>query len=149
MNSWAATPGKEESMRHTKEPWSFSEGVGMLKGPDGRYIIGTTENNRRIVACVNACAGIENEVLEFDQPQFVAMLQQRAELLAALEGVLPFLTGNYWPGAEADAAVDRAVAIARAAAMRPNAKAVGLDAAGGQSHTSDGLCGAGDTEKET
>lgn len=37
----------------------------------------------------------------------------------------------------------------------PNAKAVGLDAAGGQSHTSDGLCGngsevgAGDTAVES
>jgi len=30
--------------------------------------------------------------------------------------------------------------------MKPNAKAVGLDAAGGQSHTSDGLCVA-DTEE--
>jgi hypothetical protein len=35
------------------------------------------------------------------------------QLLAALEGVLPFLTGNYWPGVEADAAVDRAIATAR------------------------------------
>lgn len=35
------------------------------------------------------------------------------QLLAALEGVLPFLTGNYWPGVEADAAVHRAIATAR------------------------------------
>lgn len=34
-------------------------------------------------------------------------------------------------------------------AKRPNAKAVGLDAAGGQSHTSDGLCVAVDTESRT
>lgn len=49
------------------------------------------------------------------EPQFVSILKQRAELCAALEGVLPFLTGNYWPGEEADAAVDRAVAIIRKA----------------------------------
>ena len=39
--------------------------------------------------------------------------EYKAELLSALEGVLPFLTGEYWPGEVADAAVDRAIAIAR------------------------------------
>ena len=33
--------------------------------------------------------------------------------------------------------------------LPPNAKAVGLAAAGGQSHTSDGLCGAVDSESGT
>lgn len=46
-------------------------------------------------------------------------LRQRDELLSALKGVLPFLTGNYWPGVEADAAVDRAITIAREAEGLP------------------------------
>lgn len=92
-------------------------------------------NARRIVACVNACEGISAEALNswmnppdggFGHPHgpwpahiislqraAEAAAQQRDELLAALEAVLPFLTGNYWPGVEADAAIDRAVAIAR------------------------------------
>lgn len=45
--------------------------------------------------------------------EMVAARRERDELLSALECVLPFLTGNYWPGVEADAAVDRAIAVAR------------------------------------
>lgn len=127
-------------MKHTKEPWRIGrftrpasyEEVRETCGDmdvvadtdDGPYVLAGCNTNfpddaranaRRIVACVNACDGIPNEVLELDQPQFVAMLKQRAELLEALQGVLPFLTGHYWPGVEADAAVDRAVAIVRKA----------------------------------
>lgn len=36
-------------------------------------------------------------------------------LRAALEGLLPFVTGDWWPGAEADAAIDVAVALVRKA----------------------------------
>lgn len=91
-------------MKHTKERWeishdnhdgwplivaggkiianinaeSFSAGVADL-------IEMPAENNaRRIVACVNACDGIPDEVLELDQPQFVAILKQRAELAEAI-----------------------------------------------------------------
>ena len=43
---------------------------------------------------------------------------ERDELLLALERVLPFLTGNYWPGVEADPAVGFAIASARKARDR-------------------------------
>jgi len=39
---------------------------------------------------------------------------------------------------------DEAARLAKARDAAANAKAVGLDAAGGQSHTSDGLCHTGD-----
>lgn len=39
--------------------------------------------------------------------------RQRDKLLTALESVLPFLTGNYWPGVEADAAIKGAITAAR------------------------------------
>jgi hypothetical protein len=64
-------------MKHTKEPWDFlgeraPQIIGedkvislmysenMLSGKDKRLL----ENAKRIVACVNACAGITNEALE-------------------------------------------------------------------------------------
>lgn len=54
------------------------------------------------------------EVLERENREFYNRWHEermkRQELLSALEGVLPFLTGPYWPGVEADAAVDRAIA---------------------------------------
>lgn len=56
---------------------------------------------------------------------------ERDELLLALERVLPFLTGNYWPGLEADHAVDFAIAAAKkargrkAATMTPNVQGQG------------------------
>lgn len=53
------------------------------------------DNARRIVACVNACAGICTEALEdfaktdrFDGPTYDDLTQQRDELLAALESLV-------------------------------------------------------------
>lgn len=101
---------------------------------------GKLEHCRRIVACVNACRPLTTESLEMhglagitssterilreqcdtamDEriaagKRIEEMERQRDELLKALEGVLPFLTGEYWPGVIADAAVDFAVATAR------------------------------------
>ena len=60
---------------------------------------------------------------------------ERDELLLALERVLPFLTGNYWPGLAADPAVAFAIAAAKkargrkAATMTPNVGSEGRDAA--------------------
>lgn len=66
-------------MSHTKEPWRVSSTPGTYKASiwneQGQMIAdlgktksisltGARENARRIVACVNACAGIGTEVLE-------------------------------------------------------------------------------------
>lgn len=137
---------------HTKEPWRVRDesekGFGvwvdapeaMVSNPGGRsyprQILEDEEypeklaDARRIVACVNACAGVPTEILQswLNPPDgqmglphgpwhrhLVALGAERAELLAALEGVLPFLTGSWWPGIAADAAIDRAIAIVRKA----------------------------------
>lgn len=62
-------------MNHTKEPWWKECGTDIVT-QDGKFIatthqpesmVGTEleyENARRIVACVNACAGIETDALE-------------------------------------------------------------------------------------
>lgn len=44
--------------------------------------------------------------------------------------------------------MERAIDAWNRAPRMANAKAVGLDAAGGQSHTSDGLCPGASSEKE-
>ena len=64
---------------HTKEPWGFKEDVGLLCDATGETIKSTPENLRRIVACVNACEGIDTLILEMDQPAFVALLNERTE----------------------------------------------------------------------
>lgn len=100
---------------HTKEPWSVAEeafdndGIheSVIRGLDGRAAIAVTlefgpnnpgmreANARRIVACVNACAGITTEVLEQMPsgpasllPMYSRLEQQRDKLLAALEELL-------------------------------------------------------------
>jgi hypothetical protein len=58
---------------HTKEPWVAVEGIiypsnGREDGEDWiadlRSAGNTDANERRIVACVNACAGLDSELLE-------------------------------------------------------------------------------------
>ena len=62
-------------MKHTKEPWEFrdiySYGIGFIYGAgievaetNGNSLEEINANAKRIVACVNACAGITNEALE-------------------------------------------------------------------------------------
>lgn len=64
-------------MKHTKEPWSQGDIIKeLIFSEDGNSVIakcmkmdefedGNQEaNTKRIVACVNACAGITNEALE-------------------------------------------------------------------------------------
>lgn len=64
-------------MKHTKEPWSQGDIIKeLIFSEDGDSVIakcmkmdefedGNQEaNTKRIVACVNACAGITNEALE-------------------------------------------------------------------------------------
>ena len=91
-------------MQHTKEPWFYSEtddGFAEITNDEraaGEYIsiaevptgfsgkIGAEQeaNARRIVACVNACAGISTETLEAMPAGPSAIERQRDKLLAAL-----------------------------------------------------------------
>lgn len=103
--------------KHTPEPWEYWEndrtgfGVKMPRKKKTRFgaepyaVIGGFEqedraemkaNARRIVACVNACAGCATEVLEtapvgffnstYGHPKYLEEItKQRDELLAALE----------------------------------------------------------------
>lgn len=89
-------------MSHTNEPWVASDGIiypsnGREDGQD--WIAdcrgaGNHENNaRRIVACVNACAGMATEYLEsmagLNKPIIVSasVIKERNELLTTLETV--------------------------------------------------------------
>lgn len=105
--------------KHTPEPWrSFNNGQGVVGVSTDRSDVCWTrieeggwldsdrtididyENARRIVACVNACAGCATEVLEtapvgffnstYGHPKYLEKItKQRDELLAALKKVLP------------------------------------------------------------
>ena len=78
---------------HTPEPWSYGEdNDGWYVEKDGLQIAHglSEEDARRIVACVNACAGLPTEVLERYKlgvigVDYKSTKQQRDELLAALE----------------------------------------------------------------
>ena len=98
--------------KHTPEPWRTAErsgfpfhiddargeSVAVMLADDDHDEQRGLDNARRIVACVNACAGIPNEQLECDNVEFVRIFnerntlkQQRDELLAALEEALPMV----------------------------------------------------------
>lgn len=104
------------------------------------YELSLADRLEALAPAVSACAGVPTEILQswinpppgqMGLPQgswhrhLVTLGAENAELLSALEGVLPFVTGNYWPGVEADTAVDVAVAIARKARARRSNNAVG------------------------
>ena len=89
------------SDQHTPGPW-VDDGyahIGAVNDQlNGGYFIALCEgpdrvaNARRIVACVNACAGIPSEMLEAMPsgpvsllPMYARIEKQRDELLAALE----------------------------------------------------------------
>jgi hypothetical protein len=86
-------------MKHTKEPWYVDCGNLIYEREENNCIgeaigagISNCQNARRIVACVNACAGISNEELELRDVKpvkaasdHIAQLEQRnAELVEAL-----------------------------------------------------------------
>lgn len=48
---------------HSKEPWFLPEGSTCIHNSDGE-VPRSSANERRKVACVNACTDIETEVLE-------------------------------------------------------------------------------------
>jgi hypothetical protein len=70
---------------HTKEPWACNH-QGWCTETE------VFENQRRIVACVNACKGIPTSVLELQGVPSLELCkkieQQRDELLAALNAML-------------------------------------------------------------
>lgn len=95
--------------KHTPEPWVIwngGDGIMMYGAREPKrggvalmccneLVSGRTAiaNARRIVACVNACAGLPTEQLESSPLGGVlngvaGLIAQRDELLAALEGVL-------------------------------------------------------------
>lgn len=103
---------------HTKEPWSFLAGTdrdgehSCSIFSDGKQILGdgiecSEVDARRIVACVNACAGISTKTLELGQllrnpvgRRLHNLEHQCDQLLAALKradsyyGITASLAGN-------------------------------------------------------
>lgn len=87
--------------KHTPEPWTFSIGDShlYLRGDNGNIVARSLElsdngaqkaNFRRIVACVNACAGLPTATLEAPEPWEAVICHvsaQRDELAAALRKV--------------------------------------------------------------
>ena len=79
-------------MSHTKEPWAADE-FGQINDSEGKPIVGHPYNARRIVACVNACAGLPNDALDggwtaAGLSEYAKRLeQQRDELLAAAKNL--------------------------------------------------------------
>ena len=103
--------GAKTAGTHTQEPWILvpqSDGSAMIArefetgkqmNPKGLRLIAHAlarrdslkedeANARRIVACVNACAGIPDDVLPMVGKELDAYLKQRDELAAALRDVL-------------------------------------------------------------
>ena len=91
--------------QHTAEPWSIYKGENSAHcGIDGSelngkavvsYQIEREADARRIVACVNACNGIETEILEATiglNEQHDELIQQRDKLLNALKQANLFLS---------------------------------------------------------
>lgn len=92
-------------IKHTPEPWSWS-GMGRIRAgnkiiadiwnADNGYISDEeVASARRIVACVNACAGMSTEQLEKGAPGWLAMsptyaeaVEHRDELLRAAKDVV-------------------------------------------------------------
>ena len=76
-------------MKHIKEPWILLESTAwsrsQITSEDGRHQIAfdlTESNARRIVACVNACVGMEDPKKEVEE-----LKKDKAELLEALKGL--------------------------------------------------------------
>jgi hypothetical protein len=66
--------------KHTPEPWKVSGTEHIVVG--GTYVVALDckpADARRIVACVNACAGISNADLEMDNVAFINTFNERTE----------------------------------------------------------------------
>jgi hypothetical protein len=56
-----------ETGQHTPEPWHDGEAAGLVLGSNDEAVAIAHDHDRpRIVACVNACAGIPTEKLELE-----------------------------------------------------------------------------------
>ena len=87
-------------MNHTKEPWHVRHGTFIASGTiclgaclTGRGLDGEA-NARRIVACVNACSGVDSDLLEAYPAPFSKLREQRDELLAVVEELAE--SAAYW-----------------------------------------------------
>lgn len=94
---------KMSEIKHTPEPWAveishnggcvkivetgleYPRSLGQLVSYGDRQDINAKANARRIVAAVNACAGLSTDELEKTEVQKIA--QQRDQLLEALKGL--------------------------------------------------------------
>lgn len=96
--------------KQAKAPWSYIEFAGMQILLDATGIpvdLDIIENRERIVACVNACEGLDNEqvknlakkvnTLVMDHADALA---QRDELLSALEDIKFFVDDDFPPNVE-------------------------------------------------
>ena len=117
------------TQQHTPEPWAFGEdndGWYVEKDRD-QFVYGLTEANaRRIVACVNACAGISTESMEVGGVGSILSLgleeqrrgdvaeQQRDALLAALEDIAQWTERYTQPGHPISTVARRAIASVKA-----------------------------------
>lgn len=100
-------------MSHTPEPWHAGDNSTIIYANDGFAVANATvfhgrsepdtsvANARRIVACVNACAGIPTERLEAMHrgpadlmPMYARLEQQRDELLTICEELQE--SAEYW-----------------------------------------------------
>ena len=110
------------SEQHTKEPWKVSGTEHIVAG--GNYVVALDckpEDARRIVACVNACAGLSTQCLEETGggvEHYIAVIKQRDDLLAALEAVnesaVCFAKNEYSINADAISKVEDAIASVKA-----------------------------------
>jgi plasmid maintenance system antidote protein VapI len=118
--------------QHTPEPWCVGNHPGDSSGTGWREILASSEfgpmylaqaleaNARRIVACVNACAGISTRMLEDIGPSGVEngemwkrAQKQLDEMVAALRALDQAENGP-WDGAEQARYIASAKAQARA-----------------------------------
>jgi hypothetical protein len=134
-------------MSHTKEPWQVTEGDLIITDKNAVIAVASSgcgyngnirprtisdeqkgENARRIVACVNACAGIQNDILENEmfrgamnsKAYLIDAIQQRDELLEALKKITYQSNGKTFIGIVGDTDVTELVgaAIANAEAAK-------------------------------
>ena len=87
-------------MSHTKEPWHVGEGnETIVYDADGWGVCSATvfhakqaegeaqKNSLRIAVCVNACAGIETDVIQQNENKVSILLTQRDELLKFAQSI--------------------------------------------------------------